>query len=75
VWSRTRVTVHAFGAQEESDLRALGFRLVRKIRRGKPGYAVEGRDATLGRCGSFWSLGDASSTQVAAVSWRRRARQ
>jgi hypothetical protein len=65
----TRVTVHAFGAQEESDLRALGFRLVRKIRRGKPGYAVEGRDATLGRCGSFWALGDASSPQVVAVDY------
>lgn len=65
----TRVTVHAFGAREESDLRAWGFRLVRRVRRGKPSYAVEGRDATLGRCGSFWALGDASSSQAAAVDY------
>jgi hypothetical protein len=43
----TRVTVHAYGAAEEAALRAAGFRLVRRVRKGKPSYAEDGRDAVL----------------------------
>ena len=65
----TRVTVHVYGAGEEDLLRRAGFRLVRRVRRGSPAYAEEGRDAVMARGGAFWAIGDASSKSTGAVDY------
>jgi hypothetical protein len=65
----TRVTVHAYGAAEEAALRAAGFRLVRRVRKGKPSYAEDGRDAVLSLGGSFWAVGDTSSRSTGSVDY------
>ena len=53
----TRVTVEARGGVAESLLRGLGFRLVRRVHRGKPAYSSEGRNALLPIPRSYWSIG------------------
>ena len=65
----TRVTVHAYGAAEEAATRTSGFRIVRRVRKGKPSYAEEGRDAVMSRGGSFWAMGDASSRSTGSVDY------
>ena len=65
----TRVTVHVYGAGEGDLLRRAGFRLVRRVRRGSPAYAEEGRDAVMARGGAFWAIGDASSKSTGAVDY------
>ena len=65
----TRVTVHVYSAGEEDLLRRAGFRLVRRVRRGSPAYAEEGRDAVMARGGAFWAIGDASSKSTGAVDY------
>ena len=65
----TRVTAHAYGASEEAALRASGFRIVRRVRKGPPSYAGEGRDALLARGCSFWAVGDTSSRSTGSVDY------
>jgi hypothetical protein len=65
----TRVTAHAYGSAEEAALRSSGFRCVRRVRRGNPSYAEEGRDAVLSQGGSFWAVGDVSSRSTGSVDY------
>ena len=65
----TRVTVSAAGADDEILLKKLGFRCVRRVRRGVPGYATEVRDAYLGRGYSFWAAGVGVLPEVVKVDY------
>ena len=64
-----RVTVQACGARDEATLRASGFKLVRRVRKGSPAYAEDGRDAVLARGCSFWALGGASCRSLGSVDY------
>ena len=65
----TRVTMHARGASEEALLKRARFKLVRRVRRGVPAYAAEGRDAVMPRGSSFWAIGEASSLSLGEVDY------
>ena len=54
----TRVTFEARGGRVEALLREAGCTLVRRIRRGRPAYAADGRCATLPVGSSFWAWGE-----------------
>ena len=55
----TRVTIEARSGAVEGALSQLGFRLVRRVRRGRACYATDSSPARSEKASSFWALGEA----------------
>ena len=67
--SGTRVTIEARGARMEHYLSGLGFRLLRRVRRGRAEYATATTTArAMAQC-SFWTIGEVVEEGGRAVDY------
>jgi hypothetical protein len=65
----SRFTIEAGGAWLESLLKSLGYRLVRRVRKGEPAYCQSDLPARARRASSFWAVGAAVLSKAEPVDY------